>query len=66
MSAYLKPVISAAVKLITPSFYVHTYAGIVKSTRAQVLKGSVNPLGQFILLVGVVGYAQEYIGVGRK
>jgi len=48
-----------------PSFYQAEYAKVLKSTSADFASGSIRPLFQGMLLVGVIGYTMEYITIGR-
>lgn len=53
-------------RFASPSFYKAEYASIVKSVHTDMAAGSIRPLFQGMLLVGVVGYTMEYITIGRK
>jgi len=53
-------------RFANPAFYSAEYAKIVKSVAGDMSQGSIRPLFQGILLVGVVGYTMEYITIGRE
>lgn len=52
-------------RFASPAYYAGEYAKVVKSVSADFSAGSVRPLFQGMLLVGVVGYTMEYIAIGR-
>lgn len=52
-------------KVLSPAFYAAQWNAVVSATRAKVRVGSVEPLFQACLLVGVTGYCVEYVTVGR-
>jgi len=52
-------------RFASPAYYAGEYAKVVKSVSADFGAGSVRPLFQGMLLVGVVGYTMEYIAIGR-
>lgn len=53
-------------RFASPAFYQQEYAKIVKSVHADMTAGSIRPLFQGMLVVGVVGYTMEYITIGRE
>ena len=66
MSAFLTQARSAIFKLISPSFYVTQYRELVIDLNKKMIKGDPSIFFKSLLLVGVVGYTQEYVGLGSK
>jgi hypothetical protein len=65
MSAAVKSFVGGLARFANPAFYKSEYANVVKSVHGDMQNGSVRPLFQAILLVGVVGYTMEYMAIGR-
>ena len=65
MSAAVKSFVGGMARFANPAFYKSEYANVVKSVHGDMQAGSVRPLFQAILFVGVVGYTMEYITIGR-
>lgn len=53
-------------RFASPNYYQAEYANIVRGVHADMTAGSIRPLFQGMLVVGVVGYTMEYITIGRK
>ena len=53
-------------KLISPSFYRHQYAEMIKRTKKDIAAGSIAPLFKSMLLIGTIGYTMEYMNHGSK
>ena len=64
MSAFLKSGVSLLSNFVKPSFYATHWNNLVVQTNKDIRAGSATPIFKGMILVGVIGYITEYVGIG--